>query len=69
MQVGDGLQKSSFSSIKRLLGENLVSKKFKGQKVEAESNVIQQIHQPIIEQQLSRNSIALYFAAVKLQAV
>jgi hypothetical protein len=42
----------------------------KAQKVEAatESNVIQQIHQPVIEQQLSQNNVALYFAAVKLQA-
>jgi hypothetical protein len=29
--------------------------------------VIQQIHQLIIEQQLSQNNIALYFAAIKLQ--
>ena len=34
-----------------------------------ESNVIQQIHQPVIEQQLSQNNIALYFAAVKLAAI
>jgi hypothetical protein len=35
---------------------------------EAESNVIQQIHQPVIEQELSQNNIALYFTPVKLQA-
>jgi len=40
MQVEGGLQKLSFprivfSSIKRVLGENLLSKKFKTQKVEA----------------------------------
>jgi hypothetical protein len=53
-----------------VLGGNLVSKKFKGQKVEggADSNVIQ-LHQPIIKQQLGRNNIALYFAAVKLQVI
>jgi hypothetical protein len=34
-----------------------------------ESNVIQQIHQLIIEQQLSQNNITLYFAAIKLQAI
>ncbi|HXX98801.1 MAG TPA: hypothetical protein VEL11_17025, partial [Candidatus Bathyarchaeia archaeon] len=33
-----------------------------------ESNVIQQIHQLIIEQQLSQNNITLHFAAIKLQA-
>ena len=34
-----------------------------------ESNVIQQIHQLIIEQQLSQNNITLHFAAIKLQAM
>jgi hypothetical protein len=57
------------SSLKRVLGEDLLSRKFKAQKIEAGlSNVIQQIHQLIIEQQLSQNNITLYFAAIKLQA-
>jgi hypothetical protein len=34
MQADDGLQK--LCSIKRVLGENLLSKKFKAQKVEAD---------------------------------
>ena len=40
-----------------MLGENLLSKKIKAQKIEAS-----------VEQQLSQNNIASYFAAVKLQA-
>ena len=55
---------------KRVLGENLLSKKFKAQKVEAGLKVMlyNKFISPVIEQQLSQNNIALYFAAVKLQA-
>jgi hypothetical protein len=41
-------------------------------KITAQYNVPDDLlvfYQPVIEQQLSQNNIALYFAAVKLQAI
>ena len=63
--------RKNFNILDEINAKPAIPKKFKGQKVEAGLKVIlyNKFISPIIEQQLSRNIIALYFAAIKLQAI